>query len=563
MRRALLLLLIVVALALAVACLAWPAVVAMIETLRGGTGGLASQALSPRRITLLLRGVGVAIAASMLAQLLGGALAVGLCDSRRWAWALTAWVCLITWLAPPYMAAYAWSLPILPSGLPTSAALSSANIGWLATMGRAILCLGCWMAPAAAAALAMGWNAAGRAARDLALQDASRTQATVSAALPALLPWLAVSICLTLILGLTEFSICHLCLVQTLNTEILAALQEVARPGMGFRLAWPLVALVAIPAVAMIALRRTWFDAITDREAMASDAPYAGLGDGAIRASAARRAESKRRAEPAPTAPRFHLVLPLAASLILLLPSALLISHFQDSRAWLRIWAVFPRAWPDGLLVASVSALAALILAIGVFALTTAASSLLRRRLRHSASAISTVVIGLTACGALAPPALVGDAVLAAYSGSPALGSSIAPVCMTNVLRFSFLAIAILQSRRLTAQRQMAALDQADWLSALARVQLPLLRGELLVAGLTVGLLSLFEVSAAQLVAPPGFQSLPITLLNQIHFGRSDDVIALCLTAYAFAGVLVLAVVVRFAGRTAVRDRAAGRDEVE
>jgi ABC-type Fe3+ transport system permease subunit len=55
--------------------------------------------------------------------------------------------------------------------------------------------------------------------------------------------------------------------------------------------------------------------------------------------------------------------------------------------------------------------------------------------------------------------------------------------------------------------------------------QLPLL----LAAAVAVAVLSAGEIGAAQLVVPPGVNSLARTMLNEIHFGRSNDIIALAL----------------------------------
>jgi ABC-type spermidine/putrescine transport system permease subunit II len=59
-----------------------------------------------------------------------------------------------------------------------------------------------------------------------------------------------------------------------------------------------------------------------------------------------------------------------------------------------------------------------------------------------------------------------------------------------------------------------------------------------------VGVLSFTEVAATQLVRPPGVGNLAITLLNAIHFGRNDEVVAMCLyvmlLVIAAAGGLLL-----------------------
>ena len=60
-----------------------------------------------------------------------------------------------------------------------------------------------------------------------------------------------------------------------------------------------------------------------------------------------------------------------------------------------------------------------------------------------------------------------------------------------------------------------------------------MLRPILVAAGLLVMLLSLFEVVVTQLVGPIGYPSIGLTVLNHMHYGRDDVVIATSLTVVA------------------------------
>ena len=72
-------------------------------------------------------------------------------------------------------------------------------------------------------------------------------------------------------------------------------------------------------------------------------------------------------------------------------------------------------------------------------------------------------------------------------------------------------------------------------------MRLPECRSALLAATLMAGLLSLTEVPATQLVRPPGVRSVAITLFNEIHNGRSDQLIAMTLCLIVCVGVVVTA----------------------
>ena len=69
-------------------------------------------------------------------------------------------------------------------------------------------------------------------------------------------------------------------------------------------------------------------------------------------------------------------------------------------------------------------------------------------------------------------------------------------------------------------------------------MRLPLVLPALLISLVAVAVLSLTEIAASLLVCPAGTKSLSITLLNMIHFGRNDEVIAMVLYLMGFVGLL-------------------------
>lgn len=500
---------------IALAAFAWPAAVAIWEA--ASQADAVAATLSGRALSLLLRGLAVAAAAAILAQLVGIALAAGISAAGRRLRQLAVWACLVVILTPPYIYAYAWSLPAFPEGLPSGPLLGGLS-GWLATAGRVVWCFGTWLAPIAAVVILIGWRSAGRPALVLALQDAGPVRGSLAAGLPVMRPWLGLSLVLCATLALTEFSVCHLCLVQTWNTEILAEAQLLDRPGAAFLLGWPLLAILALLALVLWPWRARFTTALDAAGDLLRSAPE---GDG--RAA---------RGWLGPT-------LVLAVAIILLLPLALLVRGLHDPRGLLDVWSVYPRVWPGGVLVASGAAAIALWLALTVDALLTLAGrrSTTAARLGRATAA---AVIALALLAAAAPPVLVGDAFLAAYARVPVLRDSFLIVSLLTAARFAIIPIALvcLSGQASTAAyREAAAVDGAAAARAYFSLRLPLTRGALIAGGLAVWALALTEVSASQMVTPPALGSLALTLLNAIHFGRSDRVIALCLMVVVVVGL--------------------------
>ncbi|HMQ16698.1 MAG TPA: hypothetical protein PKC49_12060, partial [Phycisphaerae bacterium] len=303
------------ALALAGLCLVWPAVAATVEILRAAAWETA--AMSPRRWMLLWRGVDVALRSGVVATVLGGGLAVGLVArsaAMRWTCAAVGLVVLLT---PPYVYAYAWSLPALPGGLLTAEVLSRDQYE-LVTRWRATWCLGTWSAPLAAAVIFSGWQGTARRVYRLALLDAGPARALLRVALPTMTPVVLAAFGLSAGLVLGEFSVCHLCLVQTWNTEILAEAQ-LGMAGTAMLLGWPMAAVVAVVATAVLPARKRLAELLARLSGGATSSP----------------------AEPVTTRQwPCHLGAGLTAA-VLLLPWVVYLSHLNEPAALLRAWRTF------------------------------------------------------------------------------------------------------------------------------------------------------------------------------------------------------------------------------
>lgn len=504
-------------------CLVWPL---------AEVGGLLADAewgaamLGPRRAGLLLRGVRTAALAAGWATLLGAALAAGMLALRpRWLAPATHWAALVALLTPPYVYAYAWSLVLLPTGTAVGAAGAQAWPDWVTRDGRAVLCLGGWLSPVAAVVLAGAWRRAGRPAFRGALLDAGVLRALVSAALRPLLPWVALSLGVCFLLASTEFSVCHLCLVQTLNTEILAEMQ--VSEAAAATLAWPLIALLA-GVLLFCGLQRRRLSAALDA-----------LGDlGAL--DAAVGGGRSRGVLAAGLAA-------VAALLLVGLPVVLLAGQVRSVAPFAAAWETYRDEWAYGALQAAAAALACALLAISAGALAQrglagrrAGGAAARRVARSAAGAL----IVMAAVLALLPPTLVGRAFVPIGAALGAIRDHWPILSLVNIARFAIIPMIALRLATRGSDRDLtaaAAADGAGWLSAYAAVSLPAGARMLAAATAAVFLLALTEVAATTFVNPPAAPNLAQSLLNAIHFGRDEEIVATCLCVVMAVGVVCVA----------------------
>ena len=503
-------------------CLIAPAVVAVLEAVRASDwSGLV---LNGRQWVLVLRGIGISLAAAVFALGPGAGLAAVMVHGGRLA-AVARWLGLTILLTPPYVYAYAWSLPLLPEGIAVAPVLASRGVAIAATYVRAIVCLGCWTAPLAGIVLATGWWLAGFAGYRLALTDATPWQALRRGALAAMTPWILLAASLVGVITLTEYSVCHLCLVPVWNTELLGDAQNATLPGRLLQRSWPLLAIVGLVLALWLWARRLRGDFLTSIAAHVFDAQQA--------------------AGARPVRGRWAAPVGVAALLLIASPILVLVFWLRDYRALFRTWLEFATDWGDGLLCAAGTVVVAGVLALGVDFVLALDSRGLPRPIAVFGRGFALLVLLLSAFSAAAPPALIGDAYLATYlTHAPALADHWSIVSLAGAARYAL--IAIIATRlagrtRADGLKEIAALDRAGPFVAYFRVRLPQLAPALVGSLLVVGVLALTEVAAAQLVTPPGLHNLAVTILNQIHFGRRDETIAMVLQLFAAIGLLMLA----------------------
>jgi len=154
----------------------------------------------------------------------------------------------------------------------------------------------------------------------------------------------------------------------------------------------------------------------------------------------------------------------------------------------------------------------------------------------------------LVAAPAVVPAPLVAVGLITLWNrpGLDAVYTSSAMPILAAVVRFAPLAAGIVaaQWRRLDP----ALLDVARVLAprprqVVVQVLLPLLAPGCLAAMGVVFVLTLGELGATLLVAPPGRSTLTLRIYNYLHYGAAGDVAGLCLVMLAMAVLAGLAAV--------------------
>jgi iron(III) transport system permease protein len=232
----------------------------------------------------------------------------------------------------------------------------------------------------------------------------------------------------------------------------------------------------------------------------------------------------------------------------LALPVGLMLANLRVPRAWGQGLTVFSQQWSDSLQVSAYTGLAAVALAIGSVGLWQASGW---RPLRWGG------LLGLLA--ATVPPPAMGIGFVLVFNRGGLIGDvyTQTPLVWVAALVGRYGAVAVLIVWLALGRRSIVAVDQArvdggGGLDILAYVLLPLLWPSLVAAGLIVIVLSLFEIVVTQMTLPPAYGSIAMTILNYMHYGRDDAVIASSVTLVV-AGVLVTQLCAHFIARVTKR----------
>jgi ABC-type Fe3+ transport system permease subunit len=155
---------------------------------------------------------------------------------------------------------------------------------------------------------------------------------------------------------------------------------------------------------------------------------------------------------------------------------------------------------------------------------------------------------------AAAPAAVIGVAVIELFNAAGPLRTvhDATPMAwwLASVTRVAFVGLLAAAAGGGPAEVGVEELARADGLTGWERawhVRWPMRWPALLAASVAAGLISMSEVAVSTLVRPPGVGVIAVSLLNQMHFGRQDAVIASSLLTLVPATIaaIMLAVALR------------------
>lgn len=471
---------------------------------------------------LLARSITLCTVATVGALVLGLWPAAVLGSTKRRAWPLVLGLTLTPLLVPPQVYAYAWGLlpgigGVLGSFVPAGPSAPTSGLGAAAKAGA--ISAG-WLWPVVTLIVAVGWRAAGRSAYALAVLDTTPARAWWFAVLPSLRPYMLAAGCIVFAVTLTEYAIPHFALARVYATELMALVDIAAAPAEIVRMAaQPVAVMIALGLLVGWSLRamRDWQFLGTGEDELGNGRSIWIGGPGA----------GFRAAVGAGVVWMLSLGLPVAAMLIAL----------HRWNVWGEAFSVFGRQWRASLQVSVLVAAASVLIAIATVLWWRASGW---RWLKWPGATVFAT--------ALAPPAALGVGLILVFNRPGGLGylydKTLTVWCLGLIGRYA--AIAVLVTWLATSRRDMAAIEQArndgaGSMEVLAHILLPAVWPALLAGGLIVGMLSLFEIVMTQVVGPVGYPSPAVTILNHMHYGRDDVVIATSLTVLVVGVAVTLA----------------------
>ena len=508
----------------AAALVAWATLIAvpLVGLYAGADGGAPAGEVSvPVGVTVRSFALAAGLAAgSVVLGYLPGRL---LGTARRGATAL--WIAVLApLLLPRYLLLYAWDLvrsPMTPLGNFLSARPAWATAAAAGTSSMVVV-LGYW--PLAALLIGLGWRTMDRDVQRSATLDASGPRRFLSVTLPLLAPALLLAFGVCFVLCLSEFATFHLAGVETFGTVLWDLYEQTHSVRQVAVAAWP--AILPAAAVAVVLWRRS--------AAWATRPPVS---------------------QPAgPRRPAVHgLVLAVLLGITVVVPVALLAASVRQSKAFASAVDTYRGKVGLSLLAAAVAAGASVFLAAGALMLET---------LGRAGRALACVVHPTILLAALLPGGLIA-ASLVRLQGSLRAATGFEEgwysVSAGLVARFAGLALILLRFASEARSRHLAELAATDGASAAAawwHVHLPRIWQ---LPAATVALLTalgLVELQASAILLPPGGGDFAQTLLNQMHYARDQQVIAVCLMLLgAAAGLGGVAIALR----AAFRRRGVGR----
>jgi len=449
----------------------------------------------------------IAAAAVLLGWVPGRLL--GTCGTRK---DLLLLLLLIPLVLPRYVLYYAWTLMLSPttslgaylSGRPEFARFVGAF------SSSAVLIL--WYWPLAALLIAQGWRNIDGQIRDCASLDADGFGIFRNITLPLLARPLLLAFSVCFVLSLSEFATFHLAGTRTIGTELAVLYELTGSEGSLARAAWPVVAAALLLAIILGKSSRSWIPRSSS------------LGSVELESS------------------RWHWMVLLALiGISLIIPVTLLIGSMTDTQALRQFFRLHPDELGWSLIVASVAAGMAYLIAFGALSLDRRASGLCKL-LSFILRTTIFLVMFVPAC--LVAVSLLR--ILAVCNVPPALRQGWYLVSAGQAGRFAGVALILLLLTRYAHEKhlsEMASLDGASRFQAWWYVHLPHTWPLFVGTFILIVMLSITELSSTMVLLPAGLPNFAQRLLNQMHYARDQQVIASCLVLIClFLGLAVIIV---------------------
>ncbi len=486
-------------------------------------GGAASVAENPESFLGSLAVLGTTFAVSLLVGVLATGLAIGparvIALAPAWRRVAIALVC-VPLLMPTYLAYAGWNVLRQPgTSLGDAIARWNPSVITLIDQALGVLGLAAWAWPLGVAMLVPGVLRLDRDHADaMALDGASRVRRAMVTAW-MLRGSLGASVGVIALVALGSSVPLHLAQVQTLAIRVWAMLGTQS-PSEVWPRAWALLVMAVVGAWAIVRAIRV----MDERPRSAVRVPSASRVDGVL--------------------------LALAVGVSVLAPMALF-------AIGLRRWSSVPAFFrSDGVTIGASLATGAWvggILALLVLASHVIASGVLRAGVSGSgAGRVALVCLGVFCVAAIVPGVLIGTAVsvtiaqlgrVDALAGVADWLASGGGLVLAHVARFGFLGVAVgwLLARSEPAELRetrvlLGGSDARAWWLTSGPSALGLAAG-VFVAGLAM---SLQEIEATVILAPPGERGLAVAMLEHLHYNAQEQLMASGLVISALSLLLAL-----------------------
>jgi ABC-type Fe3+ transport system permease subunit len=451
---------------------------------------------SARQAGLLWRTLMLCAAAVIACHLLAlaPAIALGRGLVARRPVVLAAALCLL--LCPPMVYAFGWQRLERMAGVSPFDEL------------RCVAVWAMWLWPVPAALLAAGWLRSARGVMEAARLEAGPLRAMMHVGLPALARYLLVSVVITFVLLLGEYSVPHACALNVVATELLG---WTSNSRFAIDTVWPSL-LVVGPVLVVLAIG--YWLAPTARDESAEDPPAAG-----------------RRPRGAAAAAGLLLVVSW------LVPIAALFADIRVPAGPVEVLRIYGAGLGQTIALAAAAGVTAVLLGV---ALTPGGGG---RR----------VLLPAVVMGAL-PAALVGEMLLKAYQWrATAVIADHAPVVvLCHLARFGWVGLLAGWLAMRSVPRELVDAARVDGAGGLrlvaglhARLGAPILAcGVMLVAALSAG-----ELAATTVIQPPTVRLIAQVIIEKFH--RFEDGMMAWLSLVLVLAAAISAAVTLMLGQSA------------